>query len=510
MSLFDDVPRRPRGGTRGRGSRPKRPAAQPSRPTQGPGESAPAGPEQGHEREQGHEQGQEAGATSVESVSQLTARINSALRGFGRLAVEGEISRPKTVASGHVFFTLKDGSAVLDAKVWRSAASRALASVGKLTEGARVVCHGSLDVYAPYGKHSLIVDRIEPRGMGALLADLERLKVQLREEGLMDRRRPLPRFPARVGVVTSRDADAWRDFLRTRSLRWAGYPVRLVHSRVQGQAAAREIAGAIRRLDESGVDVVVVCRGGGAIEDLWCFNEEVVARAIWACSVPVVTGVGHESDTTLVDLVADHRAHTPTDAAQTVLPDRAALMEAIERQGAYLGDAMERVVEGRTDRFARAARTLRLRTPSRLLEEQGARVEAARHRGRSATISAIQGAAARLERLASRLERQSPIARVVRGERGVERAEGRLAAAMNALVAAADRRLEPAGRALEAVSPLAVLDRGYSITRRADGRVVQDPSELDVGESLTTIVAGGEIDATVTAARAQEREARGG
>ncbi len=463
-------------------------------PEDGPHEESGPTPSEGLVREAG-----------VESVTQLTARINSALKGFGRVAVEGEISRPKTVASGHVFFTLKDGSAVLDAKVWRSAAPRALATVGKLTEGARVVCHGSLDVYPPYGKHSLIVDRVEARGMGALLADLERLKAQLKEEGLMERRRPLPRFPGRVGVVTSRDADAWRDFLRTRSLRWAGYPVRLVHSRVQGQAAAREVAAAIRRLDESGVDVIVVCRGGGAIEDLWCFNEEVVARAIWASSVPVVTGVGHESDTTLVDLVADHRAHTPTDAAQTVLPDRDALVAAIERQGAYLTDAVERVVAGRVDRFARASRTLRLRTPVRLLEEQGARVEAAARRGKIAVLSSTQQAATRLERLASRLERQSPMARVVRAEGRVEGAQGRLAAAMSARVALADRRLAPAGRALEAVSPLAVLERGYSITRRADGRVVQDPSELDEGEALTTIVARGEVDADVTAVRVQER-----
>jgi len=442
----------------------------------------------------------------VESVGQLTARINSALKGFGRVAVEGEVSRPKTVASGHVFFTLKEDGAVLDAKVWRSAVPRALAAVGKLEEGARVVCHGSLDVYAPYGKHSLIVDRVEARGMGALLADLERLKAQLREEGLMDRRRPLPRFPARVGVVTSRDADAWRDFLRTRSLRWPGYPVRLAHSRVQGRAAAREIAEAIGRLDRSGVDVIVVCRGGGALEDLWCFNEEPVARAIWACSVPVVTGVGHESDTTLVDHVADHRAHTPTDAAQTVLPDRRALLEAIERQGAYLSDAMERLVEGRSDRFARATRSLRLRAPARLLDERAGRLEAAARRSRSAALSSVEATATRLERLASRLERQSPLARVVRADGRVDGAAGRLAAAMEAALSTADRRLAPAGRALEAVSPLAVLERGYSITRRADGSVVRGPEEVAPGDALTTIVAGGEIDATVTGSRGPAEE----
>jgi len=166
---------------------------------------------------------------------------------------------------------------------------------------------------------------------------------------------------------------------------------------------------------------------------------------------------------------------------------------------------MERAVEGRADRFARAARTLRLRTPVRLVEERGARVEALARRGRSASISLIQETATRLERLAARLERQSPLARVVRVEGQVERTAGRLAAAMGARVEAADRRLEPAGRALEAVSPLAVLERGYSITRRADGRVVVDPSELEAGEDLTTIVARGEIDTTVRSVRATER-----
>lgn len=447
-----------------------------------------------------------AGGPQVETVAQLTGRINAALRGFGRVAVEGEVSRPKTVASGHVFFTLKEDGAVLDAKIWRSAAPRALAAVGRLEEGARVVCHGTLDVYAPYGKHSLIVDRVEARGMGALLADLERLKASLRDEGLMDRRRALPRFPARVGVVTSRDADAWRDFLRTRSLRWPGYPVRLAHSRVQGRAAAREIAAAIGRLDRSGVDVIVVCRGGGALEDLWCFNEEPVARAIWASSVPVVTGVGHESDTTLVDHIADHRAHTPTDAAQTVLPDRRALLEAIERQGAHLSDAMERLVEGREERFARATRGLRLRAPAQLLDERAGRLEAAARQGRSAVTSSLEGAATNLERLAARLERQSPLARVVRAQGRLDATAARLGGAMEARLAAAERRVVPAGRALEAVSPLAVLERGYSITRRADGSVVQDPATLATGETLTTILAGGEVDATVTEARGVDRE----
>ncbi|MEM8710841.1 MAG: exodeoxyribonuclease VII large subunit [Planctomycetota bacterium] len=456
----------------------------------------------------------------------LTARIDAALKGFGRVAVEGEISRPKTVASGHVFFTLKDSRAALDAKIWRGQLQRALPGGVKLEDGARVVCHGTLDVYAPYGKHSLIVDRVEVRGIGQLLADLERLKVQLREEGLFERRRPLPAFPRCVGVVTSRDADAWRDFLRTRSLRWPGYPVRIAHSRVQGQAAAREIARAIGALDRSGVDVIVVCRGGGAIEDLWCFNEEVVARAVFAASVPVVTGVGHETDTTLVDFVADHRAHTPTDAAQSVLPDQRAIRDAIERQSAYLTDALERQLVRREEALVRIARSRVLTNPAALVIDRERRIVELGRRAQAALDASASARGTALERQGARLERQSPAARVARveerlsalGGRLVRATSTRLATASEALERAgasqavaisraldrAEQRLEPAGRTLEAVSPMNVLERGYSITRDASGEVVTDPTLVSAGAKITTVVRGGEIDATVTETRSQE------
>ncbi|MEM9382818.1 MAG: exodeoxyribonuclease VII large subunit [Planctomycetota bacterium] len=496
MSLFDDVPRRPRSGRRtpGASQRARRPAPADG-PREGPGDGPGDGPGEGPEEGPGGRAPGEGDA--VETVGQLTARIDAALKRFGRVAVEGEISRPKTVASGHVFFTLKDDRAALDAKIWRSQVPRALAGGLRLEDGARVVCHGTLDVYPPYGKHSLIVDRVETRGIGALLAELERLKARLAEEGLFDRRRPLPRFPRRVGVVTSRDADAWRDFLRTRSLRWRGYPVRLAHSRVQGRGASLEVARAIEALDASGVDVVVVCRGGGSIEDLWCFNEEPVARAIWACSVPVVTGVGHETDTTLVDLVADHRAHTPTDAAQTVLPDREALSQAVERQEASLTDAMDRALRRREERFERAAAARTLRRPEVLVEDRGRRAAEAARRATSAVNAGLAAAATRVERLAARVERQSPIARLERAEASLAAARVRLLQSMEARLGAAERRLEPAARALNAVSPLAVLERGYSITRREGGDVVVDPAQLSAGDRLTTILHGGEVDSVV-------------
>lgn len=462
-------------------------------------------------------------------MGQLTSRIDAALKRFGRVAVEGEISRPKTVASGHVFFTLKDSRAAIDAKIWRGQLAQALPRGTKLEDGAKVICHGTLDVYAPYGKHSLIVDRVEVRGIGALLADLERLKVQLRDEGLFEQRRPLPRFPRMVGVVTSRDADAWRDFLRTRSLRWPGYPVRFAHSRVQGKVAGREIALAIQALDRSGVDVIVVCRGGGAIEDLWCFNEEVVARAIFAASVPVVSGVGHETDTTLADFVADHRAHTPTDAAQTVLPDRRGIQDGIDRQSAYLGDVMERLLTQREERLGRAARSRVMTTPAALIEARVQRLDGLAHRARAVVDAQESRAATLLERAGSRLERQSPMARLARVEERLGALQGRLvrvveqrvraageqleraasahAAVMNHTLERATRRLEPAARTLNAVSPLAVLDRGYSITQNADGEVVTDAAELQPGAKIRTVLRGGEVDSTVDAVAPKEPDA---
>ena len=511
MSLFDDLPRKPRGARR-RPSTGRSAPAEPPRAAQAAPSAAPsAGP-------------------APESVGQLTARIDAALKRFGRVAVEGEISRPKTVASGHMFFTLKDSRAAIDAKIWRGQLAQALPRGVKLEDGARVVCHGTLDVYAPYGKHSLIVDRIEIQGMGALLADLERLKVQLREEGLFEQRRPLPRFPRMVGVVTSRDADAWRDFLRTRSLRWPGYPVRFAHSRVQGKAAAREIAQGIQALDRSGVDVIVVCRGGGAIEDLWCFNEEVVARAIFAASVPVVSGVGHETDTTLADLVADHRAHTPTDAAQTVLPDQRAINESILRQSAYLEDVVERLLTQREERLARAARARVMTSPATLFESRAVSVEGLGRRARAALETQLGRAATVLGQVGLRLERQSPLARLARAEERIgalrgrlgrvalqrvqstedrlERAAGAHVAAMERALERAARRLEPAARTLHAVSPLAVLDRGYSITQNAEGEVVTNAAQLDVGTKIKTVLKGGEVDSTVDGTRPAEGQSK--
>lgn len=416
----------------------------------------------------------------VLAVRELTRAIKSSLDGFGRLAVEGEVTQIKRAAAGHLYFDLKDLDAKISCAIWRSALPAALRF--DLKEGAKVIAHGRLDVYAPRGTYSLIVQRLEPRGVGDLLAKLEALKAELKARGWFERRRALPTLPRVIGLVTSRDTAALQDVLRTRSLRWPLYPLRLVHTSVQGAAAAAEIAAAIRRIDASGVDVIVIARGGGSLEDLWCFNELPVAEAIWNTSVPVVTGVGHETDTTLADLVADHRAHTPTDAAQTVIPDRRALLEELERQAGFLGTALDSAFEGRATRLEHAARALRFES-ARLIDRP----------------------AARLSALAARVERHNPRARLEALSARLARAGVRLRNAAQAPLVRVEKRVERAAATLEATSPFRVLERGYSITRRADGSAVRSAAEVAPGELLESVLHEGSLFARVESLSRAER-----
>ncbi|MFN0241936.1 MAG: exodeoxyribonuclease VII large subunit [Planctomycetota bacterium] len=409
----------------------------------------------------------------VFTVGEITATIRHVLEGLGRVAIEGEISGLRPAASGHVYFNLKDIDAVLACAIWKSRAKTA--APFPLEEGASVIAHGRLDVYGPRGGYTLIVERLEKKGLGALLLELERLKGELRARGWFDRHRPLPSMPRTIGVVTSRDGAAFQDFLRTRSLRWPGYPVRLAHTPVQGPHAAKEIAAAIARLDKSGVDVIVVCRGGGSLEDLWSFNELPVAEAIWNASVPVVSGVGHETDVTLADLVADHRAHTPTDAAQTVLPDRAALVADLDRAATHLGQAIDDILESRQERLDRAAGAACLASASWMLERRAERLEHHASTLRLALARAVMTADARMATIAPRLRH-----------------------AGDALFRERARRLDLAERTLRATSPENVLARGYSITRRAGTKTpLVSAADLKPGEALETRLFSGVVHSTV-------------
>lgn len=438
----------------------------------------------------------EAAQAHILSVGELTAAIRGQLEGLGRVSVEGEISGLRPAASGHIYFSLKDIDAVIACAIWKSRAKTA--ATFRLEEGQSVIAHGRLDVYGPRGSYTLIVERLEEKGLGARLAELERLKAELKARGWFDRHRPLPTLPRVIGIVTSRDGAAFQDFLRTRSLRWPMYPVRLAHTPVQGPGAARDIAAAIRRLDASGVDVIVVCRGGGSLEDLWAFNELAVAEAIWSASVPVVSGVGHETDVTLADFVADHRAHTPTDAAQTVLPDRAALVADLERAGNHLMQAIDGVMLQRDERLQRAGAARVLRDAGWILDR---RFEVLGLRGRALHMSLarrLEGLRASLEQRARTLERHRPDVALERAASRLAAIGPRLASAMNDPLRARTQRIELAQASLDATSPFRVLARGYSITRRVGVRTpLANAVDVAQGERIETLLASGWIRSAV-------------
>ena len=384
------------------------------------------------------------------SVAELTARIKDVLETtFPAVWVGGEIGDLARPRSGHCYFTLKDAQAQVPAVIWRTTASRLRF---ELHDGLEVACRGRVEVYAPRGKYQLIVEAIEPQGIGALELAFRQLHERLSKEGLFDpaRKRPLPRFPRRIAVVTSPSGAAIRDFLEVLRRRWCGADVLVVPVRVQGEGAGEEIAAAIRLVNRlSGpIDCLVVTRGGGSLEDLWAFNEEVVVRSIAASRIPVVSGVGHEIDVTLSDLAADVRALTPSEAAERVAP-------AAEELGQTLRQYHRRLAAAIRSRAAEAGRRW---------------TSLAQHRLFRRPLTLVHDLARRLDELEARSQRS------IR--------EGALRSRS---------RVEALAARLHSLSPLAVLGRGYSLTRRvADGQVVRDAGDLARGDEINTRFARGQ------------------
>jgi exodeoxyribonuclease VII large subunit len=380
----------------------------------------------------------------------LTALIKETLaERFPAIWVAGEISDLARPQSGHLYLTLKDSEAQIRAVMWRGVASRLRFD---LEDGMQVLCCGDVDVYPPRGTYQLVIRQVEPRGLGGLQLALRKLQLKLEAEGLFDPRhkKPLPRFPRRLAVVTSPTGAAVRDFVETLRARWQGVDVLVLPTKVQGEGAAAEIAQAItlaNRLDPP-PDVLVVTRGGGSLEDLWCFNEERVVRAIFASRIPVVSAIGHEIDVTLSDLVADVRALTPTEAAQRVAPS--------------------------TDEMQAALRHYEARLKTGLLS----RARAVRQR---------------CESLAQRRVFRKPYDRLRDWERRLDELELRAARAARQLLRAAGRQTTSLAKQLESLSPLSVLARGYSLTQRLENDTVVDRADrLRVGERIRTRYGSGE------------------
>lgn len=387
----------------------------------------------------------------VLTVSQLSTLIEGVLEStFHSLWVGGEISDVSRPHSGHVYFTLKDDQAQIRGVIWRSTAQRMRF---KLEEGQQVVCHGDLDVYPPRGTYQLVVRQVEPQGVGALQLAFQQLAQRLEAEGLFDpaRKRKLPAFPRRVGFVTSPTGAAIHDFLQVAARRFAGVQILVVPVRVQGEGSAQEIARGIALANriQPPLDVLVVGRGGGSLEDLWSFNEEVVVRAIHASKVPVVSAVGHEIDVTLADLVADVRALTPSEAAERVIPSADELTARLGQLQRRMASILRTRISTARSRVEQLARRRMLRDPRAFLYDLSRRLD-----------DLDQQAARAIER---RLRQSS------------------------------DRTAALAGR-LESLSPLAVLARGYSVTTRAEtGEIVRDADSVVAGQRLKTRLLHGEI-----------------
>ncbi len=438
------------------------------------------------------------------SVSELVGLIGDALaRDFADVVVSGEISKWTAAASGHCYFTLSDEDARIDAVMWRSDAARLRFEP---QVGDEVVCRGKVGVYGPQGRMQLYATTLQPVGWGAAQRALEQLKRKLAEEGLFaeERKRPLPLWPATVGVVTSRVGAAVHDILTTIARRSRGTRVLISPAQVQGDEAPASLVAALELLAEEGsAEVVIIGRGGGATEDLAAFNDEAVVRAVATFPVPVVSAVGHEVDITLCDLAADRRAATPTAAAELVVPVRTELVEQIDGLATRLRGAM--VGRLRHLRLQVGDASGRLREPATRVAVERQRLDEMAVRLERALSARARMASDALARVESALDR-SVRARLHEWAARVAETDATLRRAALLRAGAAARKIAELGSKLDALSPLAVLDRGYSLVTGPAGRLVRSAAEIRPGDKLGLRFARGGARATVIDAYDGEEE----
>lgn len=425
---------------------------------------------------------------------------------FGSVVVEGEISGFTRASSGHCYFALRDAAGQLRCVMFRQRAQ----SVGfDVRDGLRVEVRADIGIYEPRGDLQLNVTAMRPAGQGALLEEFLRLKEKLRAEGLFeaDRKRPLPSLPAAVGIVTSPQAAALQDVLATLRRRSPQLRVVIYPAAVQGAAAGADLARAVRVAGERAeVDLLLLVRGGGAIEDLWAFNDEGLARAIAASPLPVVSGVGHETDVTIADFAADLRAATPTAAAELCSPSLAELREQARTLGQRLSSTVQRQLQREQQRLDRMQ--LRLPTPQRLLRAAALRLGELQSRARHAVQAALTVRARGLDARASRLAAQRG-AELARRQARLDELGRRLGRQPVAALRRANSSLDDLGRRLTLLDPAATLARGYWLAWHADGRLAREAAEVAAGERLVLASAGSAARVDIAAVEAAEHPLRG-
>lgn len=439
-----------------------------------------------------------AAARQVLTVSQLTAGVRDLLEeAFGDVWVSGEISNAKLAPSGHYYFTLKDSTAQVRCVCFRSSARYLKV---KPQDGLAVTARGRLSVYEARGEYQLNVEHLEPQGYGSLQLAFEQLKKKLAAEGLFDdgRKRPLPLFPRRIGIVTSAKGAALADILRILERRFDGLHILIYPVRVQGELAAGEIARAIEYFSRSeSCDVVIVGRGGGSLEDLWAFNEEIVARAIAACSVPVIAAVGHQTDFSIADFVADLRAPTPSAAAELVVRQKAEILAAVAGLQGRLAQAARYRLSRYGRRFLESNVGRALSVVRRRVAEGWQRNDGLDFELRQAITRRVRRASVELSEVQHTLAGLDLRVRLARSRARLDRASGTIEPSMSLRLERGVRRLDALHRHLHHLSPLGILERGYSIVQTEGGAILRSARQASIGESLRVRLHEGELGVRV-------------
>ncbi|MFM4827430.1 exodeoxyribonuclease VII large subunit [Aeromonas rivipollensis] len=425
-------------------------------------------------------------------------RLNSAVRmileqDLGLVWLTGELSNLAMPSSGHWYFSLKDISAQVRCAMFKGNNRRV---PFRPQDGMQVLVQARVSLYEPRGDYQLIIESMQPAGDGMLALRFEELKRRLGAEGLFDegRKRPLPREPRAVGLVTSATGAALHDMLTVLERRAPDLPVFIYPTQVQGSAATSQIVAAITLANRRAeVDVLIVGRGGGSLEDLWCFNEEAVARAIAGSAIPVVSAVGHEVDVTISDFAADLRAPTPSAAAELVAPDRSARAQRLLHLKQRLLQAISRRQTAASHQFALLQKRLDHQDPKRRLEQQSQRLDELSGRLQQLLNLRLHQGERRLANLELRLQARSPSTLLAAGKRRHQLAEERLHSLMSKRQDLAAHRLAMLSARLDGVSPLATLGRGYSITRTPSGEVISRAAQVSPGQQLVTMLAEGEL-----------------
>ncbi len=430
-------------------------------------------------------------ASEILTVSQLNQRARQLLEDvFPRIWVEGEISNLARPASGHLYFTLKDAQAQVRCAFFRQNAARTRQII---ENGSLVKLAARVSLYEGRGDYQLIVEQLEAAGEGALRVAFEALKQQLLAEGLFDqqRKKDLPKYPRRIAVVTSPTGAVWQDILSVFARRAPQIALTQVPTAVQGKEATAQIIQALKLADRGQFDAIILARGGGSLEDLWCFNEDAVARCIAACNTPIVSAIGHETDISISDFVADVRAPTPTAAAELLAPERQALLQRIE----YLQQRLQRRLSERLKTLNQQLHGLnaRIRHPKQRIEQSMQRLDELELRLTRACTQLLQNNQQQVQLWQARLQIQHPQTLLNQQQQRLTRYQQALTKNMITRLSTEQNKLQSAAQALHLVSPLATLERGYSILRDETQQVIRSSQQVRTGQQLQARLADGQL-----------------